>query len=567
MTFGALRKKPLGVTFEPPRRRASVKFLILMLETRLLLLGQHPRPVRRQWRALCLWAALVSGCSEESGPSAYDVLPQGLPPLGNPCGPVTLDEQETSGADPQLPDAGGTGIDPESVVSDDFATNVRIAVHPDVNTLLVVTWSQSLAAEEAWLEFTFESGNVMRSRGAAGALGEHRDVVLGVPGETDVTVRIVSRNAGVNYRSRDYSGRTLAVPAGDNGMPVPTIVSYDPALASSDRWLFGSVEASTGGSIADYYTSTFWLYIMDRRGRVVWYYADPASNATSSFQRIARDGEYIWIEKRCFSCSPSPGSFAESVVKMTLDGTYFEEIPVAGLSDAIDVTDDGSLLYDADDELREMRRDGTVRKLWSCRQQFGYDFLCYSNTINWNPRTNTVLMSFPYRGTVVEIDRQSGQMIAQYGNAPGSCEFAPPLSTPPTAWQFGFQHFPNITPAGTLILSSHMPGLDYTSEPVANQHAFLEFEIDRANQQMIEQWRYTEGPEWPYAKGMAIRLESGNTLGNYGTGGTIREVTPDKRTAFHVKFDTPNGDDFYNRMVGHNVLIDDLYALNGGGPR
>ena len=68
-------------------------------------------------------------------------------------------------------------------------------------------------------------------------------------------------------------------------------------------------------------------------------------------------------------------------------------------------------------------------------------------------------------------------------------------------------------------------------------------------------------------KGMAIRLPNGNTLGNYGTGGAIREITPDKRTAFHVKFDAPTGNDFFNKMVGHNVLIDDLYALNGGGPR
>ena len=28
-----------------------------------------------------------------------------------------------------------------------------------------------------------------------------------------------------------------------------------------------------------------------------------------------------------------------------------------------------------------------------------------------------------------------------------------------------------------------------------------------------------------------------------------------------VKFDVANGNDFYNKMVGHNVLVDDLYAL------
>jgi hypothetical protein len=81
---------------------------------------------------------------------------------------------------------------------------------------------------------------------------------------------------------------------------------------------------------------------------------------------------------------------------------------------------------------------------------------------------------------------------------------------------------------------------------------------------LVEKWRYTDGLEWPRAKGMAIRVSNGNTLGNYGTGGVIREITPHGRTVFGVKFDVPEGNDFYNKMVGNNVLIDDLYALNGG---
>jgi hypothetical protein len=446
---------------------------------------------------------------------------------------------------------------------EDFVADVSVAVHPQVNTLLVVTWSQAAAADRTWLEFSFEDGKVMRSRGTAGVLGQHRDVVLGVPGETDVTLRVVSERAGIEYATRDYSGRTRAVPGGANGMPVPSVLAYDASLASPDRWLFGSVENSTGGGDVDYYRATFWLYILDRQGRVVWYYADPASNATYSFQRIARDGAYLWFEKRCYGCG---NNYAESVVKMTLDRAYFEEIPVPGLSDAIDVTDDGSLLYDVNGELRELSRNGDTRVIWSCRQQFGQNFQCYSNTVNWSSATDSVMMSFPEPGTVVEIDRQSGQMIGQFGNAPGSWAFAPPLSNPPQAWGFGFQHFPNLSAQGTLMVSSHMPGYEETSNPVANQHAFLEFEIDRARRILTEKWRYTAGPEWAHAKGMAIRLPNGNTLANYGTGGTIREITPDKRTAFQVKFDTPGGSDFYNKMVGNNVLIDDLYALNGGGP-
>jgi hypothetical protein len=33
---------------------------------------------------------------------------------------------------------------------------------------------------------------------------------------------------------------------------------------------------------------------------------------------------------------------------------------------------------------------------------------------------------------------------------------------------------------------------------------------------------------------------------------------------FHVKFDVETGSDFHNKLVGATVLVDDLYALNGG---
>jgi hypothetical protein len=327
--------------------------------------------------------------------------------------------------------------------------------------------------------------------------------------------------------------------------------------------MFGAVENSDGGcaNTSCYYHTTFWLYIMDRKGRIVWYYADPASNATSSFQRIARDGEYIWIEKRPFG-----GSGTREVLKMTLDWKYSQRVPVPNLSDCIDVTTSGSLLYDASEArsytLREMSRDGTVRDIWSCTKHFPQGFQCYSNTVNWNEKGDTVVMSFPEEATVIEIDRKTGSVVGQYGDAAGSYTFSP------ATWEFGYQHFANITPAGTLLLSSHMPGhQDVDSPPVAGQHAFLEFEIDRANKRLVEKWVYHEGPEWAMYKGMAIRLPNGNTLANYGTGGTIREITPDKKTAFQVKFDVTSGNDFYNKMVGNNVLIDDLYALNGGGPK
>src|SRR3954469_3024062 len=266
----------------------------------------------------------------------------------------------------------------------------------------------------------------MTSRPVAGATGAHRDVVLGVPGSTAVTLRIVSRMAGTDYKTKDYTGTTGAVPS---GMPKPTISMYDMTAARPERWVVGAVEASPNTCTNDscYFHSTWWVYILDRQGRVVWYYADGTTTDVSSFPQVARDGEYLYFEKRNFNLSGTP-----SVQKMTLDReTYAASVTVPDLSDGVDMTSDGSLLYDTEErnrgnaELREMTRAGTVRTIWKCNATFGASFLCYSNVVSWVPATDTVLLSFPEENTVAEIDRKTGAVVATYGSRTGSYAFSP----------------------------------------------------------------------------------------------------------------------------------------------
>lgn len=445
---------------------------------------------------------------------------------------------------------GATGA--AAPAGDDYVSDVKVAVHPNTTTILVVTWTQLKTADNTLLEFSFSGSSVMTSRPLAGAAGSHRDVVLGVPEKTAVTVRIVSRLGGVDYKTKDYQGTTGALPS---GIPKPALLAYDASLATPERWLLGAVENSTGGCSRPscYYDSEFWIYIMDRQARIVWYWADPANDASNAYPRVALDGEYLVIDQ---------GRIGKTgVVKMTLDRQYYETVAIAKLDDAIDVTADGSVLYDVMGDLKELTKAGTTRSIWSCRQTFPRFENCYSNTVNWNAADDTVLLSFPDDGTVVQIDRKTGTMVGQYGNSSGSYAFSP------SSWKFQYPHSPNITPQGTLILSTHLPAYPDGTPAAPKHHAFAEFEIDRANKRLTEKWVYSDGDEWCMYKGFALRLANGNTLGNYGTGGVIREITPDKKTVFHVKFDVATGDDFNNKMVGNNLYVADLYALNGGGPK
>jgi len=450
---------------------------------------------------------------------------------------------------------GGNEVAAPSLMGDDFVSDVKVEVHSQTSTILVVTWTQLIAADAALLEFTFAGSAMMTSRAQQGAIGAHRDVILGIPEKTAVTVRIVSKLAGVEYKTKDYQGTTGAVPS---SFPRAQVLAYDPDSSSPERWMLGAVEGGPGGCsdiFSCYYLGPYWIYIMDRQGRIVWYWADMSDDASSSYPHVARDGEYIVIDK---GRGGNTG-----VVKMTLDRQYYQFTAIKDLDDAIDVTSDGSVLYDTNGELFELTKQGTTRSIWSCSKYFGTSFECYSNTVNWVPADDTVLLSFPGPCVVVQVDRKTGALAGLYGSVAGSYAFSP------SPWRFQFPHSPTITPDGTLLVSTHLPDYPETTPAGPNHHAFEEFSIDRAARKLTQKWIYSDGPEWANAKGFALRLANGNTLANYGTGGVIREITPDKRTVFQVKFPAAasSANPYYNRMVGSSVYVDDLYALNGGGPQ
>lgn len=427
------------------------------------------------------------------------------------------------------------------------------SVTKSVQTVLMVRWTQNSAADNVWLRFTFENDQWYESPKRPGTPGSHSELVLGVPEETDVTIQIVGQTVDGPIAC-ETRGRTGSVPI---SVPRATVMSYDPNLASTNRWMFGSVENTPRQNSR--YAGPFCIYIIDRQGRIVWYYLDQAWNPAMAYPRIAPGGTYVAIDR-----SIRHGTNTPSVIKTTLDFEYFEEYVTRDMTDSVDITDDGSLLYNSYEWLIEQRPDRTTRNIWNCERwaaETGANRVdsryCYTNAVSWNPRGDSVILSFPYVNTAVEIDRQTGNLIGQWGDLPGSWRFDPPTR------RIDFIHGGNITPSDTLLISSHAPGSGEVETPVP--HFFYEFALDRVNRVATEIWSFGEGiDEWPRWKGEAFRVPGGNTLVNYGSGGTIREVTPGGQTAWHVKWDADFSSDYINKMVGHSTLIDDLYALCEG---
>ena len=152
-----------------------------------------------------------------------------------------------------------------------------------------------------------------------------------------------------------------------------------------------------------------------------------------------------------------------------------------------------------------------------------------------------------YSDTVVEIDRKTGELLRQWGQIDGSWEMDP------TGSMIDYQHYPNYTEDGTLLVSTHTLGQK-------NQQMAREFMVDDENQTLTEIWNFGEDSPYYAQYGGEATRHGPNTLISYGTDGALMEVTPEKEVAWEVRWRSGS----HAHLLGHLTLIDDLYALNLG---
>ncbi len=420
---------------------------------------------------------------------------------------------------------------------------VTVTPHDEVATLLWVEWTQDSDASAAWLEIELADGTTLESPQLARAAGEHREVVLGAPAEIEAFITVVAENDGGEARSELVSETTGALP---DDLTLPVLGTWDAGATHPASWVLGSVDVDGGTN----YSGPYWLFIADRQGRIVWY--RELGWDMSMFARVARDGSHIAYDAHMFL---EPTGEASRVERTTLDGAWAETVSTPGLGWTWDETDDGAVLYDMSRgvesiTLEQVDPDGSQRTLWDCNAWLlplgGKPDGCYTNTTNWVRDTDSVLWSTYWGDWVAELDRASGELLWYAGAVDGGLEFVPG----DTAFQL--QHYPNYTPDGTLLVSTHVP--DQEDEQRAR-----EYEVDLGAGTLTELWSYGEHALDYYApySGEAVRLEGGNTLVNTGTDGEVREVTPDGVTVWSLSWEDEH-------TLGHTELIEDLYAVNRG---
>ncbi|MCB9781212.1 MAG: hypothetical protein H6742_21780 [Alphaproteobacteria bacterium] len=470
-------------------------------------------------------------------------MPSFLLPLLLACTGAPSDSGTPADADTDIDGATDTDGATDSGDPLPLLGPVTVSLDDDTPIMLWVEWTLNADVDAVWLTFLDADGEWRSSPERAGTPGPHDEVVLGLPQDTATTVRIMARVDGVDELLHETSARTGLL---FDSRLEPTEISWDPGLASDAPYLFGSVEVNSTG----YYWGPFTLFVADRQGRIVWYRRLDGETWTL-FPQLSRDGTHVVYERGRFV-----GVFdgAETFVdRRTLSGRYHEVTEMDALGFSFWELPDGSLLYDDYSDwpqvwLTEVAPDGARRQIWECFDWIGdrcaSEACCSPNAVKWDEETDTVLWSLFDSHTVVRVDRPTGEVVASWGQLDGSWAFDPPDSN------FDKQHWPELTADGTLLISTHTVD--------GAEQRWREFSLDEDTQTLHQIWSYGDA-DAPFAEhhGEAVRLANGNTLGNFGSGGVVREVTPDGQTAWELQWSQPF-------MLGHQELIDDLYALDRG---
>ena len=412
-------------------------------------------------------------------------------------------------------------------------------VHSEIESLVYATWTQEVEAS-GWVEYSFDDDEWLSSPRMAFGEGPQQQLLLGIPYDTEVMVRVVSEIDGTAVTSSEIAAATGTVP---EELPLPDVLVADPdAWEPTGDYMLGSINPTPGG----WFIGHYWMFIVDRQGRVVWARRGVGWNFTI-YLRVSPTGDILWDEATYWSAfDDGAGS---RVHRMTIDGTVTESYDTPGMHHAFVDLPDGSLLWGsaltAYETLEKLHPDGTRETLWDCTEFYLAHELggwCHSNAMYYREETDSLLYSFPDPDMVLELDLSTGEVIDWWSHLNETWSVEPPDAT------FWFQHGTTYTDDGTLLLSSHATQED-------DDGVVREYEIDRDAHVLRQIWHHGDGDgiDAEFA-GEAHRLPAGNTLHNTGTTPRVREITPEGAVVWDIAWDG-------YLLVGRTVLLDDLYAL------
>lgn len=332
----------------------------------------------------------------------------------------------------------------------------------------------------------------------------------------------------------------------------PVTVEVDEIDAdSSPRFLLGA-----------YYKllSSSYLLAFDRRGRVVWYHEPDEDGFAVQIQQTLDGSGFI------YNLFPASLNALESaLVRIDYTGEILEEIATPDAHHMFTQLGDGALAYqgvetqqvtdtetgrtedwvgDTIIEISAERELTEVFNVWDWLTPTTNEYMdgfspyrgldwTHGNALKYDASDDTWLLSLGHAGTILEIDRPTGEPLRRFGEAGYGVE---------GGQSFRYQHDPSLLADGTLLMFATDPDTDTTMG--------VRYSIDDDAQTLTETWRYDTDIESLYL-GQARLLDNGNYWISTGAGAVMREVTPEGEILWQAT--APDGQTF-----GQFELLDSL---------
>jgi len=208
------------------------------------------------------------------------------------CIPTEPDPKDTSsyfgGADDSLPpdtadDGGGTG---DTGFGNTVPVYFTVSLDDEMGTIVHASWTLGEAGEQSWVEYSFDSGEWRSTPPQDAAPGVHEDLLLGIPTDTEVDVRVVVETD----KPRVVAEKSITTDELPEEVPEPTLIDWDETRTFEANWVLLTIDGSSSTFQGPYYVE-----IIDRRGRVVWWHEVPDALA-AFYNGVALDGTHLWFD-------------------------------------------------------------------------------------------------------------------------------------------------------------------------------------------------------------------------------------------------------------------------------
>ncbi len=419
---------------------------------------------------------------------------------------------------------------------------------PEGGTLDAVATLESDIPTVAWVAWSTDSpGTSSVEYGPTESLGyatvasavettDHAVLLAGLPASSAWYWRAVSQVDGEELTSPTTEIQTGAAP---RELPGITLGTFDASLAQPGYTLTTSL-----GEIS-------WVILFNTDGDAVWWQQAPDQSVIAQ-ARLAPDGTSIVYNIASLNFGIDLGE----IRNVRLDGELLSTTrTVQGHHDFVALPEGGYAYIAADTRSWTDPRDGQVydvvgdaivevpegatddsanQVIWSTWDDIDVDVSpreddnFYPFGLDWTHCNSLTLADDEYvfsvrkENAMVKIQRSTGALIWQLGGVQSSF-------TQTSGRAFEGQHSPELTDDGFMLFDNGDVDIDDAySEAV-------EYRVNEASRTYTPIWSYDYGQRISsYLLGDVERLENGNTLVAWGSGGTLTEVTPAGDMAFQV---------------------------------